>query len=278
MYVKDGTSVLKRVLMSKSTYLEAAPINEIAKKWSSKPLDRDLLKREHESIVAAYHKYGVEVVLLDADPQRPNSVFSRDFGGCVREGYILGNFKEPIRFKERADYEKKMAELGIPKIAEVKAGLFEGGDFAFIDRNTIAIGTAVRSDLAGIREIQAALAPYGYTIIPVAMDEKYLHLDLCFNLVADDLAIVCSKALPEYFLNILYTKGIETIDITEEQVFQHGCNVEAIGDRRVVSLNQNHFVNEKLREKGCTVIELDIVEHLKAGGGPHCMTFPLERN
>ena len=30
---------------------------------------------------------------LDADPERPNSVFSRDFGGCVREGYILGRFR-----------------------------------------------------------------------------------------------------------------------------------------------------------------------------------------
>ena len=32
-----------------------------------------------------------------------------------------------------------------------------------------------------------------------------------------------------------------------------------------------------LAKEGMKVIELDITEILKAGGGPHCMTFPLER-
>ena len=46
---------------------------------------------------------------------------------------------------------------------------------------------------------------------------------------------------------------------------------------RVLSLKQNAEVNQKLREHGMDVIELDVVETLKAGGGPHCMTFPLAR-
>ena len=33
MYVKDGTSVLKKVLVSKPQFLKPAPINEIAKLW-----------------------------------------------------------------------------------------------------------------------------------------------------------------------------------------------------------------------------------------------------
>ena len=48
-------------------------------------------------MINAYKENGVEVVLVDADPRRDNSVFSRDFGGCIREGYILGRFKESVR-------------------------------------------------------------------------------------------------------------------------------------------------------------------------------------
>ena len=44
-----------------------------------------------------------------------------------------------------------------------------------------------------------------------------------------------------------------------------------------MSLKRNAAVNEQLAARGMDVIELDITEILKAGGGPHCMTFPLLR-
>ena len=276
MYVKNGTGVLKKVLVSKPEFLKAAPINEIAKKWAPE-LDVEKMKKEHEAFVQAYKDNGVEVVYLDADKERPNSVFSRDFGGCVKEGYIMGKFKEPIRYKEYTDYKKKMEELGIPVIVEVKEGLFEGGDFAFLNEHTIALGMIARTNQKGYEEIRDGLAKYGYEVIPVPCDERYLHLDMCFNLVDDHLAVAYKKGLPEHFLKKLDELGIEIIEVEEEAIFKHGCNLQAIGDHRVLSLKQNTYVNEELRKRGMKVIELDITEILKAGGGPHCMTFPLER-
>jgi N-dimethylarginine dimethylaminohydrolase len=48
------------------------------------------------------------------------------------------------------------------------------------------------------------------------------------------------------------------------------------------TIKHQHFFDELhkinvLSKRGMDVIELDITEILKAGGGPHCMTFPLER-
>ena len=126
MFVKNGTGELKKVLVSRPEYLKPAPINEIAKKWKDTTMDVKVMLREHEEFVKSYEDAGIEVEFLDADDERPNSVFARDFGGCVKEGYILGNFKLDMRYKEHVDYEKRMAELGIPKIGEVKKGLFEG--------------------------------------------------------------------------------------------------------------------------------------------------------
>lgn len=208
MYVRNGTGVLKKVLVSKPVYLEAAPINEIARKWEKVPLDKEKMRKEHEEFVSAYREAGVEVEYLEADPQRPNAVFSRDFGGCVKEGYILGNFKLPLRYKEQVDYERRMEELGIPMIARCREGLFEGGDFAFLREDWIAVGMADRTDRAGLLELKTQLEPLGY---------------------------------------------------------------------RVMSLAGNQEVNEALVKKGMEVIALNVSEILKAGGGPHCMTFPLCR-
>ena len=184
MYVKNGTGVLKRVLLSKPQYLKAAPINEIARKWAPE-LDVEKMLHEHELVVKAYHDAGVETEFLEPDANRPNSVFARDFGGCVREGYILGRFREPLRFQEHTDYERRMKELGVPVIVEVKEGLFEGGDFMFLDEHTIALGMFARTDKKGFEEIKADLATYGYEVLPVPGPEAYLHLDMCFNLVDD---------------------------------------------------------------------------------------------
>lgn len=276
MYVKNGTGVLKKVLVSKPDYLKAAKINEIAKKWDE-TLDIEKMKAEHEEFVKAYRDNGVEVEFLESDEERPNSVFARDFGGCVKEGYILGNFKLPLRYKEHTDYKNKMEELGVPVIAEVKEGLFEGGDFAFLNEHTIAVGMADRTNEKGVEEIKEKLEPLGYRVFGVKLNPDYLHLDMCFNLVDDHLAVAYKDGLPQDFKDELEKLEIKIIEVEEASIFEHGCNLQALGNKRVLSLAKNKEVNEKLRENGMNVIELNITEILKAGGGPHCMTFPLVR-
>lgn len=271
MFVKNGTGVLKRVLLSKPEYLKAAKINEIAKKWD---LDLNLkkMKIEHELLVKAYEDNGVKVEYLEADKNRPNSVFARDFGGCVKEGYILGRFKLPIRYKEHVDYEEKMKELKIPVIARVEKGIFEGGDFMFLNEKTIAVGMADRSNEEGVEEIRKQLSQYGYEVIGVKLKKEYLHLDMCFNLVDDNIAVSYKEGLPEDFVKLIEEIGIDIVSVPEESIFEHGCNLQAIGNHRVLSLKKNVKVNEELKKRGMHVIELDITEILKAGGGPHCMT------
>ena len=277
MYVKDGTSRLKKVLVSRPQFLKPAPIKEIAKKWKNTVMDVPTMLREHELFVGAYKKAGVEVEFLEPDEERPNSVFARDFGGCVKEGYIMGRFKLDMRYKEHIDYKKRMEELGIPMIGEVKEGLFEGGDFMFMNEHWVVVGMADRTNEAGLVEIKKILEPLGYEVTGVPLKKEYLHLDMCFNLVDDHLAVSYRQGLPEEFRELLAKRNIEIIDVPEEAIYLHGCNLQALGEHRVLSLKQNECVNEKLAAKGMEVIELDITEILKAGGGPHCMTFPLLR-
>ena len=277
MFVKDGTSKLKRVLVSRPQFLKPAPINEIAKLWKDTTMDVDIMLREHQEFVDAYHKAGIEVEFLEPDDKRPNSVFARDFGGCVKEGYIMGRFKLDMRYKEHVDYKQRMEELGVPMIGEVKEGLFEGGDFMFLSEHWIAVGMADRTNEQGLNELKAILEPLGYEVTGVPLKREYLHLDMCFNLVDEHLAVTYRNGLPEQFQKLLTKRGIEIIDVPEEAIFLHGCNLQALGGHRVMSLKRNEKVNEQLAAKGMDVIELNITEILKAGGGPHCMTFPLLR-
>ncbi len=277
MVVYNGTGRLKKVLLCPPKYFfEAAPINEIAKQHQD-GLDNSKMLEEFQRLVEAYEKSGVEVVLAEPTSEIPEAIFTRDFGGHVSEGYILGNFATSIRFKERAFYENVMATLGIKKIAEVRQGFFEGGDFTFIDERTLAVGLLERSNEQGLMELKEQLEPLGYHIHGVKGKAKYLHLDMCFNMVSKNLALGYKDGLPLSFLELLSDKGIGLISGDETMIFKHAYNVQALGDNRVLSLKQNTVINKAMTLHGLKVVEVEISEILKAGGGIHCMSFPLER-
>ena len=117
----------------------------------------------------------------------------------------------------------------------------------------------------------------GYELSGFPLKIEYLHLDMCFNLVDVHLAVAYVDGLAEDFKELLKERGVELIPVPEEAIFLHGCNLQALGNHTVLSLKQNKKVNEELVKRGMNVIEMDITEILKAGGGPHCMTFPLVR-
>jgi N-dimethylarginine dimethylaminohydrolase len=278
MYVANGTGRLEKVLLSKPSHVhQAEQINEISKKWDLQQIDESRIQKEFQELHSLYESLGISVELMEKDEILPHAVFSRDFGGCVNEGYILGKFKNDIRLSETEAYEVKMAELGVPLLGEVSGtGVFEGGDFAFLDERTVAIGMLDRTNAEGFGQIKRILKPLGYDVHPVEMDPRYLHLDMCFNLVAPKLAIGYAY-LPETFIALLKKMEIELITDDEHAIFRHGYNVQAIGRNEVISLGRNRGINEKMRKKGLTVHEIELTELLKLGGGIHCMTFPLKR-
>ena len=78
-----------------------------------------------------------------------------------------------------------------------------------------------------LRELRAILEPLGYEVTGVPVKQEYLHLDMCFNLVDEHLAVSYSRGLPEDFRRMLAARDIEIIDVPEEAIYLHGCNLQA---------------------------------------------------
>ena len=91
-YVNNASGVLKKVLLCPPTYFEFEPINVITEKWLDKgeASNKEACMKEHLEFQQAYRENGVEVVLMDPKENLPYEVFARDFGGCIKEGYIAG--------------------------------------------------------------------------------------------------------------------------------------------------------------------------------------------
>ncbi|WP_019616052.1 dimethylarginine dimethylaminohydrolase family protein [Psychromonas ossibalaenae] len=279
-YVKSASGVLKGVLLCPPRFLRLEPINKIAVSWLNKGtrLDRRKCLTEHQQLIDIYRENAVEVELLEPNELLPSQTFSRDFGFNIKEGYVLGRFKERIRRPESAEYAAKLRALNIPLIAACDEGFIEGGDFWQLDEKTLAVGCVQRSNETGVENIRRQLSPLGYRIISVQADPEYLHLDMIFNIVGDRVVVTYYDALPEHFKRYLHDTGFDLIKVDRQGVFKHFCNLQALGNKRVISLKANKRVNAELRKRGFEVFELDAAEILKAGGGPHCMTFPLHRS
>lgn len=278
-YVSNGTNVLKKVMVCSPEYYVFNAINEITKSWMEKgeKEHNDRMVEEWNTLVQAYKENGVEVVQVDTHKELEVQTFARDFGAMAKEGAIIGKFRHPARDKETEVYEAKLKELGVPIIARTNAGVFEGGDFFMIDEHTLAFGVVDRTDLAGVANLREQLEKFGYTVVAVPCPPENLHLDMVFNIVAEKICIAATRELPYNFLKMLKRRNYKIIDVPSELVFKHGCNVQALGNGKVLGIENNRSVNEAMEAEGLEVIKLPLEQILKAGGGPHCMTFPIER-
>lgn len=278
--VPNATGRLRKVLLCQPKYFHFQPINEITKGVLAKGETADLeaFKREHNELVQAYQENGVEVEFVDPIDGLDYMVYARDFGACLAEGAIIGSFREPIRQDEELYYERRLRELGVPIIGKVTRGAFEGGDFWMLDEATVVHGVVARTNWEGLRNAAEILEPLGYTVRGIQLSSQNLHLDMAFNIVAPGVAVCAVEQMPDFFLRMLKKRKFELIEVPSEGVFKHHCNIQAIGDGRVITFAGNTKVNEKLRALGLEVITPEITEILKGGGGPHCMTFPLLRD
>ncbi|SEP83579.1 N-Dimethylarginine dimethylaminohydrolase [Ignavigranum ruoffiae] len=279
IWVSNGTNVLKKVMVCSPRYYVFNAINEITKGWMEKgeKEKNDQMVEEWDTLIQGYKENNVEVIEVEAHKELEVQTFARDFGAMVKEGAIIGKFRHPARQKETEVYEAKLKELGVPVIARCNAGCFEGGDFWMIDEHTIAFGVVDRTDYLGVSNLREQLEKYGYTVVAVPAPPANLHLDMIFNIVAEKICIAATRELPYNFIKMLERRNFKIIDVPSELVFKHGCNVQALGNGKVLGIENNKSVNEAMEAEGIEVVKLPLMQILKAGGGPHCMTYPIER-
>jgi N-dimethylarginine dimethylaminohydrolase len=279
-YVQNSTGRLRKVLLCPPDHFDFRPINEITRRViaNGDHADMESVKREHAAFAQAYRDAGVEVALMEPAPGLPYMVYARDFGACLAEGVLIGSFREPARQGEDLLYERRVRELSIPVIGKIARGFYEGGDFWFLDEATIAHGIVARSDWEGVRNAARILEPLGYSVVGVQLASRNLHLDMAFNIVAEGVAVCAIEQMPDFFLRMLEKRKYELIEVPSEGVFKHHCNIQCLGDGRVLTFAGNSGVNAKLESLGLEVITPELTEILKGGGGPHCMSFPLLRD
>jgi N-dimethylarginine dimethylaminohydrolase len=281
MSVHNQYGKLKSVLLCEPVHFSLQPINVIAERFLRENYlpDQARVINEHKGFSEAFIDAGVDIIWADPDPAFPYQVFTRDIGVTTKEGVILGSFREKIRQGEEQQ-AKNALDGHVPIWKQIESGnkvAFEGGDFMYIDEEHVAVGIGARTTKAGVEQLRSFEEKLGKEIIPVPFDPQFLHLDMIFCVLSERVCTICPNALPENFVKRIRNCGFEMIEVPEEGVFNLECNLLALDKDTIISPARNTQVNNKLKALGFKLAEVELEELLKGGGGPHCMSFPIDR-
>ena len=250
----------------------------------SKPNFNESLK-EYQAFQLFLANKNIELSFFPEDKKTwIDSIYCRDASIATDFGMIICNMGKKGRLYEpKAQleaYQKNDKDI----LGEIKfPGTLEGGDVAWLDLNTLAVGHTYRTNEEGIRQLKSLLEPKGIEVIVVELphykgEEDVFHLMSILSPVDKNLAVVYSPLMPIKFRNELLQRGIQLIDVPDGEFESMGCNVLAVGPRDCLMVDGNPITKKLLENAGCQVFSYKGHEiSVKGGGGPTCLTRPMKR-
>ena len=277
-----------------SVYLKSAKNSflseeELSEHWETlQYLSKPNFKKSLEEY-AAFHTFFIEKNISTSffpinKKTKIDSIYCRDASIATDFGIIICNMGKQGRIHEPyAQLEAyKMNNVNI--LGEIKfPGTLEGGDVAWLDQHTLAVGHTYRTNEEGISQLEGLLQPKGIEIIVVELPHykgksDVFHLMSILSPVDKNLAVVYSPLMPIKFRNELLERGFQLIEVPEQEFDSMGCNVLAIAPRDCLMVAGNPITRKLLEDAGASVHIYEGNEiSVKGGGGPTCLTRPIDR-
>jgi N-dimethylarginine dimethylaminohydrolase len=270
---------LRRVLVRR-------PLPEDAEAWQAygwhAPPDVAAAQSEHEALCGLLESEGVEVVVSEHDPGNPDAIYTYDPTLVGAAGAVL---LLPGKEGRRAEPEATVAPLtraGVPVVGRIESpATVEGGDTVWLDERTLLVGIGYRTNPAALEAL--GLAFPGVEVIAFDLPHwngagEVMHLMSFVSPLDRDLALVYPRIAPTRLLWLLAERGVEVVEVPDEEFATMGANVLALGPRRALALEGNDETRRRMERAGVEVLTYRGDEISRKGdGGPTCLTRPLLR-
>jgi dimethylargininase len=173
-------------------------------------------------------------------------------------------------------------EAGLPIAGRLDApAMAEGGDTLWLDERTLLVGRGYRTNDEGVRQLAEAMP--GVEVVAFDLPHlrgagEVLHLMSLLSPLDVDLAVAYPPLMPVRLMELLAERGIELVEVPDEEFETMGPNVLALGPRVALALEGNDETRRRLEKAGVDVRVYRGDEISRKGdGGPTCLTRPLLR-
>jgi dimethylargininase len=249
--------------------------------WRSEP-DPAAIAAEHEAFRSALEESGAEVVVGTATTDNPDAIYVFDPALVTDSGAILLRPGKELRRDEVNTIGEDLRAHGIEVAAQLTPpALAEGGDTLWLDEQTLVIGLGYRTNATGAAQIAVALPDVNVVTVDLPHHhgrEEVLHLLSLISPLDADLTVVYLPLMPVRLVQLLEERGVNLIEVPDEEFDSMGCNVLALGPRKALALDGNPETRRRMEAAGAEVRVYSGEELSRKGdGGPTCLTRPLLR-
>ena len=276
---RSMTATLRRVLVRPPQPADAKRWQEYG--WRAEP-DFARAAAEHDALRGLLEAAGAEVVVAEGEAANPDAIYAYDPLLVGADGAVLLRPGKDGRLGEPDALVADLARAGVPVAGRIEApGTVDGGDTLWLDERTLLAGRGYRTNASGVDQLAAAFPDaevVSYDLPHWNGRGEVMHLMSLISPLDDDLALVYPRLAPVRLLELLAERGIDTVEVPDEEFETMGPNVLALGPRKALALEGNDETRRRMAAAGVDVVTYKGDEISRKGdGGPTCLTRPLLR-
>ena len=231
------------------------------------PIDVERAVAQHQAYCDRLEALGLEVLRLPADEACPDGCFVEDVAVVLDEVAVITMPGAPSRRPEVPPVRdalrrfRRCEEMALP-------ATLDGGDVLRLGRRLL-VGRTARTNEAGIAALRAAVAPFGYQVVPVVVTDC-LHLKSAVTALDEETLLAVPGAVDE-----AHFAGHELVAVPEEE--RDAANVLRVRGEVWVAAGFPRTL-DRLDGRGYRVVPMDVSEFLKAEAGLTCKSVLFRRN
>jgi dimethylargininase len=249
--------------------------------WRAEP-DPAGIAAEHEAFCELVAGAGAEVVLAESPADgNPDAIYTYDPALVSDAGALLLHPGKECRQAEVQAMAEDFERVGVPIVGRLEApASAEGGDCCWLDERTLLAGCGYRTNEAGIarlRELLPGVEVLAFDLPHWHGRNEVMHLMSLISPLGPDLAVVYPPLLPTRLAQRLDERGVELVEVPDEEFVTMGSNVLALAPRVALAVEGNPETRRRMERAGVEVLTYRGDELSKGDGGPTCLTRPLLR-
>ncbi len=242
-------------------------------------------EREHGRLRQVLEWAGCEVrYLAETEGLTLDAVYTHDASFVTDFGAVCLRMGKSARAAEPEAHRSFCDSEGIPVLGVMgEPCAAEAGDILWLNSTALMVGRGFRTNVRGIEWLRNLLSPHGIAVISAPLPHgpgpgSCLHLMSLISMLEEKTVLVDLPLLAVESVESLRSNGFRFVEIEPSERETLAANVLALGNGRLVALEENPATNARLRDSGFEVMTFPGSEiGINGGGGPTCLTRPLLR-
>lgn len=228
----------------------------------SEPADYGLMLEQHAAYLEALSAAGLEVIVLDPQPDYPDAHFVEDTAVVTPDVAVITNPGAEARRGEEESIIPVLTEFR--RIERIQApGTVDGGDVLQVGHHFF-IGRSERTNQQGAEQLGRILQHYGNTWTTIAVGTG-LHLKSSINYVGQNTLLVTPEFSAKEQL-----EGYDQIVLDNAEAY--AANTLLVNEHLLIPAGYP-AARRRLETLGLNIIELEVSEVRKMDGGLTCMSL-----